>query len=97
MAWLDGHTRNEEQSLPTFVMTTTLTKSAIAVGAGSADAPAFIRAPGEAARKTILMKERITFAKRSHRAVMHCKLFWHFQRFISRCGSGAHWRPAQRL
>jgi N-acetylmuramoyl-L-alanine amidase/putative methionine-R-sulfoxide reductase with GAF domain len=38
MAWLDGHTRNEERSLPTFVMTTTLTKSAIEVGAGSADA-----------------------------------------------------------
>ncbi len=38
MAWLDGHTRNEERSLPTFVMTTTLTKSALEVGAGSADA-----------------------------------------------------------
>ncbi|MFZ0815443.1 MAG: GAF domain-containing protein, partial [Candidatus Sulfotelmatobacter sp.] len=37
MAWLDGHTRNEERSLPTFVMTTTLTKSAIEAGAGSAD------------------------------------------------------------
>jgi N-acetylmuramoyl-L-alanine amidase/putative methionine-R-sulfoxide reductase with GAF domain len=37
MAWLDGHTRNEEPSLATFVMTTTLTKSAIEVGAGSAD------------------------------------------------------------
>ncbi len=38
MAWLDGHTRNEERSLPTFVMTTILTKSAIEVSAGAADA-----------------------------------------------------------
>jgi N-acetylmuramoyl-L-alanine amidase/putative methionine-R-sulfoxide reductase with GAF domain len=37
MAWLDGHTRNGEPSLSDFVMTTILTKSAIEVGAGSAD------------------------------------------------------------
>jgi N-acetylmuramoyl-L-alanine amidase/putative methionine-R-sulfoxide reductase with GAF domain len=36
MAWLDGHTRDEDRSLPTFVMTT-LTKSAIEVSAGPPD------------------------------------------------------------
>jgi N-acetylmuramoyl-L-alanine amidase/putative methionine-R-sulfoxide reductase with GAF domain len=52
MAWLDGHTRNEKRSLPTFAMTTILTKSAVEVGAGSADArlpswPPQSNAPGQ--------------------------------------------------
>jgi N-acetylmuramoyl-L-alanine amidase/putative methionine-R-sulfoxide reductase with GAF domain len=38
MAWLDGHTRDEEISLPAIVMATTPTKSTIEVGAGLADA-----------------------------------------------------------